>query len=115
MDLLKPVLKDLVSTQLLRKCLQGYTSIAYESLNLIWRYCPKTKSRGPLVVELGTTLAASVCNDGADATITTMEKAGLSAGKFCCNVCGQKDISCVLDAERRRSEGLWQLEEQGEG
>ena len=39
MNAIKPVFKDLASTQLLEKCLEGYTQKANECLNgLIWKY-----------------------------------------------------------------------------
>ena len=39
MNAIKPVFKDLASTQLLEKCLEGYTQKANECLNgLFWKY-----------------------------------------------------------------------------
>ena len=41
-DKIKPIFKDLANTQLLRKCVEGYTQNANESLNgVIWKLCPK--------------------------------------------------------------------------
>ena len=102
---IKPVFKDLANTQLLKKCLEGYTQNANESLNnLIWKYCPKTKNHGLVVVETATALAVCIFNDGAVSLIKILEEMGLSAGKFCREFCEQKDVLRVLNAERRANE-----------
>ena len=47
LDLMKPIFRDLISPDLLRKCLEGYTQNPNESLNnMIWNYCPKNKYHG---------------------------------------------------------------------
>jgi hypothetical protein len=105
MGVIKPIFKDLANTELLRKCVQGYTQNANESLNnVIWKFCPKTRNQGLVVVEIGTALAVSMFNDGAVTIIRTLEEMGLNAGKFCRDFCEQKDILRILNAERRANE-----------
>lgn len=65
MDELKPTFKVLAKTQLLEKCLEGYTQNPNESLNhLIWKFCPKTKNHGLRTVETAVAVAVCLCSSG---------------------------------------------------
>lgn len=58
---IKPVFKDLAKTQLLEKCLEGYTQNANESLNaLIWKYCPKVGNHGLITVNICVAIAVFI-------------------------------------------------------
>lgn len=105
MDVVKPVFKDLANTQLLQKCLEGYTQNANESVNsVIWTYCPKAKNHGVVVVEIGTAIAVSIFNVGAAALIKIMEEMGLQVGQFARKFCEEKDFFRIKCAERRATE-----------
>ena len=75
MDTLKPVIKELAKTDLLQKCLHGYTQNANQRLNCtIWKYCPKTKHHGVKSAETATAIAVSAFNDGASSFMAILRQ-----------------------------------------
>lgn len=102
MEVVKPVFKDLANTDLLRKCLDGYTQNANESLNnLIWKYCPKHKAHGLTVAQVAVSIAVSVFNDGASALGAVMQEMGLLCGTFARDFFEEKDTYRIKNAQRR--------------
>ena len=83
MDQIRPIFKDLSKTELLSKCLEGYTQNANESLNgLIRKLCPKVGNHGLVTVDISVGLAVSVFNCGASAFGQVLAQMGLCVGKF---------------------------------
>lgn len=102
MDAVKPIFKDLSNTELLRRCLDGYTQNANESLNhLIWKYCPKTRLHGIDVVRTALAIATSTFNDGADSLRKILEAMGISAGTFTREFLANKDALRVKTARHQ--------------
>eukprot|EP00745_Piridium_sociabile_P026529 TRINITY_DN42399_c0_g1_i2.p1 TRINITY_DN42399_c0_g1~~TRINITY_DN42399_c0_g1_i2.p1 ORF type:complete len:139 (-),score=27.29 TRINITY_DN42399_c0_g1_i2:131-547(-) len=105
MEVVKPIFKDLANTQLLKKCLEGYTQNANESLNnLIWKCSPKSRHHGLVVVQTGTAIAASLFNDGAVTIVRILESMDIHISKYCRNFCENKDCARIICAERRATE-----------
>ena len=101
-DEIKPVSKDLANTDLLRRCLDGYTQNANESLNAcIWKYCPKHLHHGLTVAETAVAIAVCIFNDGASTLKTMLEELGLEPGVFTCAFLEDKDAFRVLTAQRQ--------------
>lgn len=102
MDVVKPIFKDLASTDLLRRCLDGYTQNANESLNaIIWKYCPKHMNQGLTVVQIAVAIAVCVFNDGATSVKAMLEELQLVPGKFTCSFLQDKDALRILTAKRQ--------------
>ena len=105
MEVVKPIFKDLANTQLLKKCLEGYTQNANESLNnLIWKCSPKSRHHGLVVVQTSTAIAASLFNDGAVTIVRILESMDIHISKYCRNFCENKDCARIICAERRATE-----------
>ena len=63
--LLKPIYARLGSRSLLKKCKDGYTQNANESLHsIVWRFCPKVLYLGKEAVDVACALAVCCWNDG---------------------------------------------------
>ena len=102
MDAIKPVFKDLAKTELLKKCLEGYTQNANESMNsVIWRLCPKNRYHGLTVVQAAVSIAVSIFNDGATSLLDIMKEMGLSPGCFARKFCEDKDFLRINNAQRQ--------------
>ena len=100
METIKPVFKDLAKTELLEKCLEGYTQNANESINsVIWKYSPKTKNNGLTVVNTAVAIAVCVFNDGANTLGHILEKLGLSVGVFTERFLHDKDTIRIVKAQ----------------
>eukprot|EP00745_Piridium_sociabile_P043372 TRINITY_DN88658_c0_g1_i4.p1 TRINITY_DN88658_c0_g1~~TRINITY_DN88658_c0_g1_i4.p1 ORF type:complete len:192 (-),score=30.36 TRINITY_DN88658_c0_g1_i4:167-742(-) len=88
MNRVKPIFKDLAHPDLLRKCVDGYTQNANESLNcVIWKYCPKTKNNGLTTVNIAISIAVCLFNDGASTLKTQYFENYLGKhGHFCWHI-----------------------------
>ena len=105
MDTIKPVFKDLSETQLLKKCLEGYTQNANECLNgAIWRMCPKHKNHGFTAVATAVAIAVAVFNDGATSLLDIMKELQLQPGTFSRKFCKNKDTLRIMIAKRQAKE-----------
>uniref|UniRef100_A0A0B7AFL1 Mutator-like transposase domain-containing protein n=1 Tax=Arion vulgaris TaxID=1028688 RepID=A0A0B7AFL1_9EUPU len=83
MDVIKPVFRDLSHPDLLKKCLDGYTQNANESINsTIWRYCPKHKYHGLVTVKIAVGIATLIFNDGAKSLEAPLAAMQLLCGHF---------------------------------
>ncbi|KAL8623788.1 hypothetical protein ACOMHN_054094 [Nucella lapillus] len=102
MEKIKPIWKDLAKTELLIKCMRGYTQNQNESLNsLIWKFCPKSKNHGLTSVEIGVSEAVSVFNNGARSLMEVLKEMQIRSGEFCCQFCEKTDLFRVKNAERQ--------------
>ena len=105
MEVIRPVFKALVDTALLRKCLDGYTQNANESLNaVIWKMCPKSKHHGLIVAKTAAAIACCIYNDGARGYRAVLEKLGLEVGHFTHTFCAAKDKTRIWYARKRATE-----------
>ena len=102
MDAIKPIWKDLCKTELLTKCLAGYTQNQNESLNsLIWQLCPKKKNHGLRTVETAVAVAVCLFNDGCTALMAILRTMDIIPGQFCSAYCEQTDAYRVKNAQRQ--------------
>ena len=88
---LKPIYKDLSSTDLLAKCLHGKTQNQNESFNaMIWERLPKTKYVSNTQLQLGVYDAVANFNIGRKASVLIYEKLNMIPGrhtlKGCANI-----------------------------
>ena len=105
MEAIKPIYKDLAKTELLTKCLEGYTQNANESLNsVIWKYCPKAKNHGLRSVNIAVALAVCTYNDGASTFMAILREMDIQPGNFMTTFCEDKDTVRVRDAQRQAKE-----------
>ncbi|KAK7104242.1 hypothetical protein V1264_018996 [Littorina saxatilis] len=104
MEAIKPTFRDLANakTELLNKCLGGYTQNANESLNsTIWKYCPKTKKQGPRTVKTALAIAVSVFNDGATCFGAMLEAMDIRPGVFAAAFFKRRDTARISNAQRQ--------------
>ena len=102
MDTIKPVFKDLAKTELLRKCVEGYTQNSNESVNgLIWKLCPKHKNHGLTTVNTAVALAVTLFNDGAKTYASVLEELKLTVGSFTQLFINQVDAERINNAQRQ--------------
>lgn len=105
MNVIKPVFKNLVATDLLKRCVGGHTQNNNESLNSkIWKLCPKTGFAGHKIVEIAVNDASLTFNDGMAARMKVMEKLSLNPGMLCQQALTGQDHLRVKIAEKRASE-----------
>ena len=105
MEAVRPTFKALVDTELLKKCLDGYTQNPNESLNsIIWKLCPKNKNHGLQVVETCVAVAICLYNDGASAYNSILSHLGFSSGVHTADFCKVKDQSRVYFAKKRATQ-----------
>ena len=101
MDEVKPIIKDLAKTELLKKCLDCYTQNANECLNgVIWKLCPKTKHHGLTVVNIATAIAVSVFNDGAASLGEILKELDLDVGVHAWEFFEAKDAARIITAHK---------------
>ncbi|KAJ4451366.1 hypothetical protein ANN_02828 [Periplaneta americana] len=82
MEAIKPVFKNLVSTDLLKRCVGGFTQNNNESLNSkIWKICPKVGFAGHKIVKVAVN----------DAVI----------GKYCLQALEEQDTTRIQSANKR--------------
>ena len=101
MEAIKPVWKDLAKTELLTKCLAGYTQNQNESLNnMIWRLCPKKKNHGIQTVETAVAVAVTIFNDGCTSLMAMLKMMDINPREFCRTFCEEADNARVKNAQR---------------
>lgn len=102
MDAIKPIWKDLTKTELLRKCLGGYTQNQNESINsTIWKLCPKKKNHGLKTVETAVAVAVAVFNDGCTSLMAILRMMDIYPGQFCRKFCEDADLVRKKNAQRQ--------------
>ena len=89
---LKPTFDDLSSTDLLSRCLDGYTQNTNESLHgMIWSRCPKTKSFGMQQVQFAVSSAVCEFNSGAKFHTSLLELMDVPPGTYTTLYCAELD------------------------
>ena len=102
MEVIRPILKDLIDTSLLKKCLDGYMQNANESLNSnIWKLCPKNKNHGLRVAKIAVAIATSIYNDGAQACAQMLEQLDLVCSAHTARFLKKKDLARIANARQR--------------
>lgn len=102
MEAIKPIFRDLGKTELLNKCLDGYTQNANESFNsIIWKLCPKSKNHGLKTVQTAVAIAACVFNDGGSSLLSILKEMNIQPGIFMKAYCEQTDIVRIQNAQRQ--------------
>ncbi|XP_069694717.1 uncharacterized protein [Periplaneta americana] len=105
MEVIKPVFKKLVATELLKKCVGGYTQNNNESFNSkIWKICPKTGFAGTKVVQIAVNDAVMTFNEGMQSRTKVLEKLELVPGKFCQEAMMKQDELRVQSSTKRTLE-----------
>ncbi|KAL8594428.1 hypothetical protein ACOMHN_018136 [Nucella lapillus] len=100
MAVIKPVFTDLAKTELLRKCVQGYTQNANEIINnLVWKFCPKIKNHGITTVNTAVALAVCIFNDGATLLEAVLNRMNIEAGDFAKTFFAHKDTYRILTSQ----------------
>lgn len=97
-DELRPTFARLSKTDLLEKCLDGYTQNACESFNAtVWSRCPKEKFVGGRAVQLAVFDAVCNFNDGRMSFVNVLAKLGVRLGE------NGKAVLMSLDERRVRA------------
>jgi hypothetical protein len=105
MDIIKPIFRDLSHPDILKKCLEGYTQNANESVNsTIWKICPKHKYHGLKAVTIGVGIATLLFNDGSKALEAPIRLMQLSCGQFTTAFFKTHDERRLRNAQRKVSE-----------
>lgn len=101
MEAIKPVFKNLVSTDLLKRCVGGFTQ-NNESLNSkIWKICPKVGFAGHKIVKVAVNDAVITFNNGMKARLKVMKLLGLVIGKYCLQALEEQDTTRIQSANKR--------------
>lgn len=102
---LRPIFARLSKTELLVKCLDGYTQNACESFNAtVWSRCPKERFVGGKSVKLAVYDAVCNFNDGKMALVKVLSKLGVQLGEDGKKTLLSQDSRRVRAAERRKDE-----------
>lgn len=105
MNTIKPAFKTLVNTELLNRCVGGYTQNNNESLNSkIWKICPKTGFAGRRIVEIAVYDATMTFNDGMQARMKVLQRLGIIPGSYCHASVNELDENRVRSANKRALE-----------
>ena len=87
---------------MLKKCLAGYTQNANDCVNsVIWKFAPKVKYHGLVVVKTATAIATSMFNDGAVCLGHILEKLGVDVHTFTKDFFERKDATRIICAQRQ--------------
>ena len=102
MEEIKPVFKDLAKTQLLEKCLDGYTQNPNESINhIIWKICPKEKNHGLKTVEISVAVAVCLFNSGCSTLGDILRAMAIEPRSFSQQFFSNKDALRIITAQRQ--------------
>ena len=102
---IKPVYEKLTNNDLLERCLRGNTQNNNESLNAcVWRFASKHLHSGAKTVELATTIACSIFNDGNYAVLKLMEMLGIVIGMHTQEYATHADERRIRDANAHSSQ-----------
>lgn len=102
---IKPIFKDLVATELLKRCLKGRTQNPNESFNnKVWSICPKNTNCGYKVVKVAAADAVATFNEGNASRLQVLQHLDVTVEKFAETALRQRDILRVKYAEKRLRE-----------
>lgn len=100
---LLPIYENLSRTDLLERCLGGYTQNANESFNsTVWRFAPKHLHCGIKTVETAAYIAAGVFNEGYGSILKIMDELKIVIGQQC-RLFAEKCDSERIERQERRS------------
>ncbi|XP_076396333.1 uncharacterized protein LOC143265856 [Megachile rotundata] len=101
-NIIKPIYEDLSREDLLTRCLGAETQNNNESLNsLIWTFAPKHLHSGPKIVEIATSLAVIIFNQGFEPVLKTMDVLGCQIGFNAQTYARYRDEARIDRSERR--------------
>ena len=79
---IKPVFDRLSDSELLKRCVDGFTQNAAESFNnILWHFCPKSTFVGAVPLNIASALAVITYNDGYSSLLGLFEMLGLGIGE----------------------------------
>ena len=101
--LVKPIYKDLIKHEELKKCLHGKTQNQNESYNaLSWQRAPKNIYLSIEKTRLAVYNAVAVFNDGRQSSLKILKNVGINPGYYTTELC------CTLNVKRRmRASHKW--------
>lgn len=103
-DAVQKIYEDLITDDLLSRCLGGFTQNANESLNaVVWTIAPKAISSGKAVVDIATDIAAITYNDGFRGLLDVMSTLQLRISSELYNFIMETDERRVKAANRSAS------------
>ena len=103
--LLKPIYARLGISDLLQKCLEGYTQNSIESLHsTVWKLCPKELFLGKQSVDIACSIAVCRFNDDACALLSLLKKLQLTSSRFCKYTFKRKDLLRIQKAKYKCNE-----------
>lgn len=103
-ETIKPIYERLSSDDLLTRCIGGYTQNNNESFNsTVWAMAPKTMHSGKVIVDIATSVASCVFNDGLRSILHIFDIMEMKIGPNSFNVCQQIDANRIEKAERSLS------------
>ena len=99
---IKPIFKDLVATDLLKRCVKRRTQNPNESFNnRVWAICPKTTNSGYKIVKIAAADAVATFNEGNTSRLQVLKHLDVTVEKFAETALGHRDILRVKSAEKR--------------
>lgn len=105
METIKPIVRDLSETELLKKCLHGRTQNQNESVNhVIWTRIPKNVFVEIATLHFGVYDAIATYNKGNIIKCEVLKKLGLTSGKYMINAMLAIDNERKRNAERKNRE-----------
>ena len=86
---MRPLYQRLSETELLKRCVAGYTQNQNEAFNAtLWRRCPKEKNFGTAAVQRALALAVMSWNAGQQGLVGVIEKLGIKP-----TICTKKAVT----------------------
>ena len=109
-DAIRPVYEDLSSSDLLRKCVGGFTQNSNEGLNaLIWKVAPKETHSGSIIVQITTYIATGMFNEGHMSLLKTLKTLSIKIANAAHYMCQEADAQRIstgeLKAQQATTEG----------
>ncbi|XP_066583306.1 LOW QUALITY PROTEIN: uncharacterized protein [Prorops nasuta] len=81
LEAIRPIYDDLSKTELLQRCIGGFTQKNNESLNnLIWKIAPKTITSSSVIVEIAAFVGMTLFNEGMNGLLVIMNSIGITCG-----------------------------------
>lgn len=102
MDEIRPIYEDLSKSELLERCLGGFTQNSNESFNnSVWRLVPKTTFSGLTVFKIGVNTAVTTFNDGRSGLLRILEKFNVEPGHAAAEWVNTSDNIRIFHAQRQ--------------
>lgn len=102
MDEIRHIYEDLSKSELLERCLGGFTQNSNESFNnSVWRFVPKTSFSGLTVFKIGVNTAVTTFNDGRSGFLRIMKTFDIEPGHAAAEWVNTSDNLRIFHAERQ--------------